>query len=148
MQLKVKKLVPEAVLPFRASEGAVGYDLVTMEAVTLPPGGSHLLGTGLSMAIPIGYYGRIASRSSLACKYHVHVGAGVVDPDYRGEVKILLYNLGTEPFHVSRGDKVAQLIIEKVSLPTIVDVGLLELPSTVRGTSGFGSTGSRVEMSS
>lgn len=91
------------------------------------------------MAIPVGNYGRIAPRSGLACKHMIDVGAGVIDSDYRGEVRILLFNFSEKDFEVQKGDRIAQLIIEKYSITTIREV--TELGNTERGEGGFGSTG-------
>ena len=91
------------------------------------------------MAIPHGNYGRIAPRSGLAVKKMIDVGAGVIDSDYRGEVKVLLFNFGAEDFKVCKGDRIAQLIIEKYTITSIQEVE--NLSSTERGEAGFGSTG-------
>ena len=91
------------------------------------------------MAIPHGNYGRIAPRSGLAAKNFIDIGAGVIDSDYRGEVKVLLFNFNTTPFTVNVGDRIAQLIIEKYTRTTIEEVE--DLDATVRGEGGFGSTG-------
>ena len=93
----------------------------------------------MKISIPLGMYGRIAPRSSLACKKSVDVGAGVVDNDYRGEVKVLLINNGAEDFKIEKGDRIAQLIFENYSTPKLEVVS--ELDETVRGQGGFGSTG-------
>ena len=92
------------------------------------------------MAIPVGNYGRVAPRSGLACKNFIDVGAGVVDSDYRGEVKVLLFNFGEQEFKVNPGDRIAQLIIEKYTRTEIEEVAD-DLDNTVRGAGGFGSTG-------
>ena len=91
------------------------------------------------MAIPVGNYGRVAPRSGLSVKNFIHVGAGVVDSDYRGELKVLLYNFSDVDFIVNAGDRIAQLIIEKYT-PTDVEE-VVELELTIRGEGGFGSTG-------
>ena len=91
------------------------------------------------MGILVGNYGRIAPRSGLAAKHMIDVGAGVIDSDYRGEVKVLLFNLGEKDFEVNKGDRVAQLIIEKYTITQMTEVK--ELDDTVRGAGGFGSTG-------
>ena len=104
----------------------------------IPPKG--LVSTGIRVAIPPSYYGRLAPRSGLALKHGIDVGAGVIDADYRGDVKVLLFNFGTEAFQVRKGDRIAQLIVEKISpdeTMTVVDA----LDDTVRDASGFGSTG-------
>lgn len=139
MALRVKKLVPEAVLPKRGSEGAVGYDLVATQGCVILPGNRGLVPTGLSLELPPGTYGRVAPRSGLAVKNGLDVGAGVVDPDYRGEIKVVLFNFDKEPFMVKPGYRVAQLVIEKCETPEVVEVD--ELDVSERGEGGFGSTG-------
>lgn len=97
-KLKVRKLHPDAKLPTKGSEHAAGYDLSSVEETVVQPKDKMLVSTGLAMAIPYGNYGRVAPRSGLATKHFIHVGAGVVDADYRGEVKVLLYNFSDTPF--------------------------------------------------
>jgi dUTP pyrophosphatase len=142
LTLQVKKLVPEAQLPKRGSEFAAGYDLTSVQDCSIPAGSKLLIKTGLSIAIPAGHYGRIAPRSGLAAKHFIDVGAGVIDADYRGEVQVLLFNLNREEggaFEVKKGDRIAQLVLEKISTPEVEEVE--ELGATVRGAGGFGSTG-------
>jgi dUTP pyrophosphatase len=93
----------------------------------------------LAIAIPEGHYGRIAPRSGLAVKNFIDVGAGVIDMDYRGPVGVVLFNHSGDDFHIKQGDRIAQLIIEKISNPQIVEVD--DLDATARGAGGFGSTG-------
>lgn len=139
-KLEVKKLVPEAVLPSRATEGSVGYDLCSIEDdVIMPNGGKACIATGIAVGIPAGYYGRIAPRSGLAVKFGIDVGAGVIDPDYTGEVRVVLFNHGKEELYVQKGYRIAQLILEKVLTPEVVEVN--ELSQTERGDGGFGSSG-------
>jgi len=90
--------------------------LYSIENIVISPRGKALISTGISVQIPIGNYGRIAPRSGLAVKHFIDVGAGVVDADYRGEVRVLLFNFGEEEFKVSQGDRIAQLIIEKYTV--------------------------------
>jgi dUTP pyrophosphatase len=130
---------PEALLPVRQTEGSVGYDLHSSLEDIIKSKTRKLVSTGLKISIPLGMYGRIAPRSSLACKKSVDVGAGVVDNDYRGEVKVLLINNGEEDFKIEKGDRIAQLIFENYSTPTLEVVS--ELDQTIRGQGGFGSTG-------
>ena len=138
-RLKVKKLVANAFLPTKGSEQAAGYDLYSIEEKVIPAGGKELVGTGISMAIPIGNYGRVAPRSGLAVKNFIDVGAGVIDADYRGEVKVLLFNFAPTEFKVNVGDRIAQLIIEKYTKTEVEEV--VDLDQTERGEGGFGSTG-------
>lgn len=135
----VKKLSPSATLPTRGSQFAAGYDLYASHDETVLPGYRSLISTDIAIAIPSGHYARIAPRSGLAWKNGIMVGAGVVDEDYRGEVKVMLFNLGGVDFEVKKGDRIAQLILEKIATPEVKEVE--ELPETKRGEGGFGSTG-------
>ena len=137
--LQIKKLAAAARLPVKGSALAAGYDLHALVPTTVPAKGKALVSTGIAMAIPIGNYGRIAPRSGLAAKHMIDVGAGVIDADYRGEVRVLLFNLGENDFEVKEGDRVAQLIIEKYTMTELQEVD--ELDDTNRGEGGFGSTG-------
>ena len=137
--LRIKKLVPHAELPYKGSAQAAGYDMVSAEDVTVPSKNKLLISTGISMAVPEGYYGRVAPRSGLAVKNFIDVGAGVVDSDYRGEVKVLLFNFSEQDFEVKRGDRIAQLVLEKIGNAEIQEVD--DLDSTERQDGGFGSTG-------
>ncbi|KZZ86561.1 deoxyuridine 5'-triphosphate nucleotidohydrolase [Ascosphaera apis ARSEF 7405] len=143
--LQIKKLVAHAKLPTRGSALAAGYDLYAAEDTVIPAKNKGLVSTGLAMSIPVGTYGRVAPRSGLASKHFIDTGAGVVDADYRGEVKVLLFNFSSDDFKaVSRGDRIAQLILEKIYHPEIQLVD--ELAESNRGAGGFGSTGT-AEMS-
>ncbi|KAF7140589.1 hypothetical protein RHSIM_Rhsim06G0034500 [Rhododendron simsii] len=137
--LRVKKLSEKAVLPSRASPFAAGYDLCSSTEVTVPARGKALAPTDLSIAIPEGTYARIAPRSGLAWKHSIDVLAGVIDADYRGPIGIILFNHSDADFEVKAGNRVAQLIIEVIMMPEVVEVE--DLDSTVRGAGGFGSTG-------
>jgi dUTP pyrophosphatase len=137
--LKIKKLTTDATLPTRGSAAAAGLDLHSIELVRLSPKQRALVRTGLAVAVPEGFYGRIAPRSGLATKNGIDVLAGVIDADYRGEIKCLLYNTGDETVELPAQTKICQLIIEKIVTPAAAWVD--ELPETVRGESGFGSTG-------
>jgi dUTP pyrophosphatase len=137
--MQVQLLTPTARAPARQSDQAAGYDLHIDEGLTLFPGQRKLVSTGLAIAVPHGYYGRIAPRSGLAVKKGIDIGAGVIDSDYRGPVKILLLHNGKETLEIERGDRIAQLILEKITLPEIEVVAALD--NTERGEGGFGSTG-------
>ena len=137
--LRVKKLNEKARLPVKGSPLAAGYDLHSLEDCIVKAKSKGLVPTGLSMAIPEGYYGRVAPRSGLACKNFIDVGAGVIDSDYRGEVKVLLFNFSEEDFQIKEGDRIAQLIIEQIGLTQLEEVK--DLDSTDRNEGGFGSTG-------
>ena len=138
--LRVKRNDPAAKLPLRASDGAAGYDLHAAVAATVRPGARSTITTGLSIEIPRGHYGRIAPRSGLAVANGIDVLAGVIDSDYRGTVKILLINHSDTAFEVSKGDRIAQLILERISTPPVEEVKG-DLSQTTRGEGGFGSTG-------
>ena len=137
--LSFKKLDPAAVLPTRGSPASAGLDLYSIEGFTLQPQERRLISTGLAVAIPEGYYGRVAPRSGLATKNGIDVLAGVIDADYRGEIRCLLYNAGDETITLPAQTKICQLIVEKIITPTPVWVD--NLSDTSRGSGGFGSTG-------
>nr|UDO47117.1 dUTP pyrophosphatase [Pandoravirus massiliensis] len=136
--LGCKRLHVDAVLPKRATAHSAGYDLCVVQEATVPARGRATVPIGLAVAIPQGHYGRVAPRSSLAQK-GIDVGAGVVDADYRGEVKVVLFNHDDEPYVAKAGDHVAQLIIERIATPIAQWVD--DLDDTERGDGGFGSTG-------
>ena len=118
---------------------SAGYDLSSCETLTIPAGKKALVKTGLQIACPEGTYGRVAPRSGLAHKHFIDVGAGVIDADYRGEVGVILFNFGEQDFEIKPGDRIAQLILEKISLSEVEEVD--DLTVTERGAGGFGSTG-------
>lgn len=138
MNLFVKKFHSDATLPQRKSEGAAGYDISSSIDASIEPNTWQLVSTGIGFTVPPGTYGQLAPRSGLSCK-GVLVGAGVIDRDYTGEVKVLLFNLNTTPLEIKVGDRVAQLIIKKIETPNVEEVDTLE--ETERGMDGFGSTG-------
>ena len=137
--LRVKRLDVRATLPTRGSSGAVGYDLACIEDFCLDTQSHVLVRTGLGFQLPRGVYGRVAPRSGLTVKHGIHIGAGVIDPDYMGEVKVAMFNLGLQPVEFKKGDRIAQLILERCEVPDVLEVDIL-VP-TYRGDSGFGSTG-------
>ncbi|MES3101270.1 dUTP diphosphatase [Sphingomonas faeni] len=128
-------------LPAYATEGAAGMDVVAAEALTLAPGDRAAVATGFAIAIPAGHEVQVRPRSGLALKHGVTClnTPGTIDSDYRGEVKVILANLGQEPFAIARGDRIAQLV-PAVVLRATVDEGAT-LDDTARGSGGFGSTG-------
>ncbi len=140
MDLKVKKLVPEAKLPDYIHADDAAMNLYTTEAYTLVPGERRIYKTGIAMAIPMGYAGLIWDRSGLANKSGIKRMGGVIDAGYRGEIGVGLMNLSKEPVEILKGDKVAQMIIQKIEQPKIVESAELEA-TTTRGTGAFGSTG-------
>ena len=121
--LRIKRLTLEATLPKRTSPGSVGYDLYSIENMTINACERGIVSTGICATIPHG----------------VQTGAGVIDPDYTGELKVILFNHGSEPFEIKQGDRIAQLILEKCETPLIEEVD--ELKETKRGERGFGSSG-------
>lgn len=136
--LQIKKLNPAAKLPNKGTPSSAGYDLYSIETYTLKPFERKLFKTGLSFGIPHGLYGRIAPRSGLAFKNGIDVMAGVIDEDYRGELGIVLINLGDTPKELVAGTEIAQIIFEYYNVVELKEVN--ELTDTVRGTGGFGST--------
>ncbi|BCA64346.1 Deoxyuridine 5'-triphosphate nucleotidohydrolase [Sphingomonas sp. HMP9] len=128
-------------LPAYATEGAAGMDIVSAEALTLAPGARAAVATGFAIAIPAGHEVQVRPRSGLALKHGVTClnTPGTIDSDYRGEVRVILANLGQEPFAIARGDRIAQLVPAIVLRATLDDVATLD--DTARGTGGFGSTG-------
>ncbi len=126
-------------LPQRGSALAAGLDVCSIEELTIEPRQRATARTGLAVAIPPGFYGRIAPRSGLAAKNGLDVLAGVIDSDYRGEIRCLLYNTGDEAIHLSAGSKICQLIVEQIITPEAAWSS--ELDETARGAGGFGSTG-------
>jgi dUTP pyrophosphatase len=126
-------------LPEYASAGAAGADLRSSVALEIPPGGRAAVPTGLSVEIPPGHAGLVWPRSGLAVRHGIDTLAGVIDSDYRGEVKVVLVNHGLEPFRVAPGDRIAQLLVQRVERASFTRAAAL--PHTDRGESGFGSTG-------
>lgn len=133
-------------LPHYATAGAAGMDVVSAEDLTLAPGARHAVATGVAVAIPAGYEIQVRPRSGLALKHGVTVPntPGTIDSDYRGELKIIMINLGAENFPIQRGDRVAQLVLAPVVHAAWEEVG--ELDDTERGTGGFGSTGGSAKL--
>jgi dUTP diphosphatase len=141
IKLPLKRLDPSIELPAYARAGDAGLDLRAAHDATLEPSGRALVGTGLAIALPVGYAGLVLPRSGLALSQGVTVlnAPGLVDAGYRGELKVLLVNHGDKPVTVRRGDRIAQLVIQSVERAELIEVG--ELPASERGAGGFGSTG-------
>lgn len=139
MNIKVKKLHPDAIVPKIAHLGDAGCDLFAVEEVTLKPGERGQVPTGLALAIPDGYVGLIWDKSGLSHKGGIKTLGGVVDSGYRGEILVGVINLSEESYTFEKGHKVAQMLIQKVESPTFEEVE--ELSDTSRGEGGFGSTG-------
>lgn len=133
-------------LPHYATTGAAGMDVVSAENVTLAPDARHAVATGLALAIPPGYEIQVRPRSGLALKHGITVPntPGTIDSDYRGELKVILINHGSEPFVIARGDRVAQLVLAPVTQARWIEVA--ELDATDRGAGGFGSTGGHARL--
>ncbi|XP_056134842.1 deoxyuridine 5'-triphosphate nucleotidohydrolase, mitochondrial isoform X2 [Lampris incognitus] len=137
--LKFAKLSERATAPTRGSAKAAGYDLYSAYDYVIGAMDKAIVKTDIQIAVPSGHYGRVAPRSGLAAKHFIDVGAGVVDEDYRGNVGVVLFNFSKEPFEVKKGDRVAQLVCEKICYPDLVELQTLD--ETERGAGGFGSTG-------
>jgi dUTP pyrophosphatase len=142
--LPIKRFHNDAIIPTYGSDGAIGLDLHACpegHMVFIPPGGRCVVPTGIGIAVPQGWYGRLAPRSGLAVKHGIDVLAGVIDADYRGEIKVVLVNFGDSAFDIRTGDRIAQLILERADRFSPAWAFNNELPATSRGTGGFGSTG-------
>jgi len=137
-ELCVKLLSDHAILPVRASRNAAGFDLFSAEDKVIGAQCHDMVKTDIAIMLPKGTYGRVAPRSGLAKKKFIDVGAGVIDYDYRGNVGIIIFNHFKEEFVIKKGDRIAQLIIEKISMPILVNVK--ELNETERGDGAYGST--------
>ena len=136
IELPFVKMSTNAVTPTRATEGLVGLDFYSPADYIIPPHNQLLIPTQIKLQVPLGHYGRLASKSGLAILHQLHVGAGVIDPDYTGEIMVLLINTASRVQPIKKGDPIAQLILEKVSIPILREVK--ELPSTTRGAHGCG----------
>ncbi|CAB90132.1 putative deoxyuridine 5''-triphosphate nucleotidohydrolase [Schizosaccharomyces pombe] len=139
MSFFVQKLSEKATIPTKGSANSAGYDLYAAAECIVPRRGKVLVDTDLAIAVPEGTYGRVAPRSGLASKHSIDTGAGVIDADYRGHVRVLLFNYSDVDFPIKVGDRIAQLILERIVNPPVILVESLE--ATVRGANGFGSTG-------
>ncbi|HRD01967.1 MAG TPA: dUTP diphosphatase [Candidatus Saccharicenans sp.] len=138
MKVLVKKINREARMPVYNHPGDAGLDIFSCQAMTIDPGETAAVPTGLQLAIPFGYAGLLWDKSGLALR-GIHCLAGVVDAGYRGEVKVVLTNLSQKPFVITSGMKIAQMLIQAIETPEPVEVDTLD--ETRRGEDGFGSTG-------
>lgn len=138
-EFAIERCHPDAQLPTKGSPEAAGYDLYSVQQVTLFPGERQAIDIGIKTQIPKGFYGRIADRSGLAYKNGLTVLAGVIDSDYRGEWKVILLNTGEEPFTVAIGSRIAQVVLTKIADFPVVEIEYAD--ETERGEGGFGSTG-------
>jgi dUTP pyrophosphatase len=139
MELKIAKLHPQAVLPQYAHDTDAGMDLFCVETVSVAPQQRVQVSTGIAMEIPAGYVGLIWDKSGISHKHGIKTVGGVIDAGYRGEIKIGVINLSDRPYTFEVGHKVAQMLIQKVEQPTIIEVN--QLSESDRGDKGFGSTG-------
>jgi dUTP pyrophosphatase len=139
--LPIRRLSAGAVLPSRAYPGDAGLDLTAVESAQLAPGEGATVGTGLAIALPEGYAGLVLPRSGLAATHGIGVlnAPGLIDSGYRGEVRVILHNHGSQPFKVDRGMRIAQLVVVAVENVRLVEVD--ELPASERGEGGYGSSG-------
>lgn len=137
--LRVKRVHTDASLPSRGSAHAAGYDLSCVQDFEIHPQKRELVQTGIAIQMPPGVYGRVAPRSGLTVRHGVHIGAGVIDSDYTGELKVAMFNLGDTTVSFKRGDRVAQLILERHEIADVQEVN--EFETSERGEGGFGSTG-------
>lgn len=139
MTLLIKRLNDKAILPIRGTEKSIGYDLYATEDFIIGELGRDLIPTGIAIQLPPNTYGQIAPRSSLALNHGLQTGAGIIDEDYRGEIKVLLFNLSKDVYYGKKGDKIAQLIIHDITYYPTQEVQSIN--ETKRGIKGFGSTG-------
>lgn len=136
--IPIKLLSTDAICPKRGTPESAGLDIFATADCIIPSKGRGRLPTGISIAIPNGFYGQLKPRSSLAWNHHIDVGAGVIDADYRGEIKVVLFNHDIFDFQVKKGDAIAQLLILPVYMGGLFEVS--DLSMTERGEGGFGST--------
>lgn len=135
---------PDLPLPTQQTAGSAGYDVASAEpAFTLAPGERRAVGTGLAFELPHGIEMQVRPRSGLALKHGITLpnAPGTIDPDYRGELRVILHNAGSAPVEIARGDRIAQLVFARYESPALTEAG--ELGSSERGEGGFGSTGTR-----
>ena len=139
--LKIKKLTPEAILPKYQTSGSAGFDLCAIQSTPIPAAKWTLVQTGLSLSFKEGYEVQVSPRSGLALQYGITLlnTPGTIDSDYRGEIKVIMMNLGEEDFIINKGDRIAQAVLCRVKQAKIKEVQSLD--STKRGKGGFGSTG-------
>ena len=139
IELPYMTLLPTACVPTCATLKSIGLDLYSPTSVLVPVHNKVLINMGIAFQIPMGYYGQIAPRSGLALHHHIHVVAGVVDPDYTGPVQVLLLNFSPQNHAIEVNHQIAQLILEKIAYPILCEVP--QIPPTDHGAHGFGSTG-------
>ena len=138
--IKIKRVSPDAVLPCYKTQGSSGMDLCSTEKLDIGINEIKLVSTGIAVAIPGGHEAQVRTRSGLALKgIFVLNSPGTIDSDYRGEVKVILANFGSDVFHIEKGDRIAQIVVVPVIRAVLLEVNYLD--TTVRGGGGFGSTG-------
>lgn len=137
-QLKIKRLSPQAILPTRAHSTDCGLDIYSLETASVFPNQGYTFSTGIAGEFEPGYLGMLTDRSSMA-KIGLKLAGGIIDPDYRGELKVVLRNLASTPTTVTKGQRIAQLLIVPIFTPDVIEVE--ELSETERGDKGFGSSG-------
>jgi len=147
--MKNKKVIficdnPE-LYPYKKHDTDAGWDIKAAESLVIPPNEYRAIATGLKVAVPVGYYGHILPRSGLALRSGIMTMAGVIDSEYRDEIRVILYNASNKPFKITQGDRIAQFVVEKILLDsrtvTSIEASELNIMETERGTAGFGSTG-------
>ncbi|ACA39439.1 dUTP diphosphatase [Lysinibacillus sp. fkY74-1] len=143
VEVKIKRMHEDAMLPMQANPGDAGMDLYSIETVEIPAGGTKLIKTGIQIELPKGTEAQIRPRSGLALKHSITVlnSPGTIDEGYRGEIGVILINHGQDTFFVEKSMRIAQMVIQFV--PTIQLLEVNELSQTVRGTSGFGASGTK-----
>ncbi|MCB9802827.1 dUTP diphosphatase [Candidatus Nomurabacteria bacterium] len=139
MKIKVKKLKEQAVLPQMMRQGDAAFDLSSCENFLLKSNETKIISTGLALEIPENYVGNIRDRSGLAAKHGLHTLAGIIDSNYRGEIGVVMVNLSKEDYQIKIGDRVAQMLIQKIEVVDFEEVQ--ELSETNRGENGFNSSG-------
>ena len=141
-ELKVVRWSKNASLPTKGSSMSAGHDLYSAQDVIVPARGKRLISTDIEIILPPGSYGRIAIRSGLALHHHLSVQAGVIDPDYDGIIRVLLFNHSNQDFFIYKGDRIAQIICEQARFPKVIEMAQSPRdPISERGSKGFGSTG-------
>ena len=139
--IRVAKKSENATIPTRGSCDAAGWDLYASEPNIINPHGKAIITTDIIIEIPNGFYGRVAPRSGMSWKKHTDIGAGVIDADYRGTIGVVMFNHSDIEVNIEKGDRVAQLIIEKINMTPLEEVSLETLNTTERGDGAYGSTG-------
>ena len=139
IELPYVKLLPTSHTPMHAMPKSIGLDLYSPTGALIPAHNKVLVNMGIALQIPMGYYGWIASRSGLALHHHIHVGAGVVDPNFTGPVQVLLLNFGHQDYAIEANNCIAQIILERIAYPILCEVP--QILQTELGAQGFGSMG-------